>query len=142
MPEDDRAVHVEPLQRLAHQLRLRHRAEAQAPRPLAVAVARAIERDHAVALARFAHQAAQHEILDHAAQAVQQHQRRAVAFVEVVQAHAVDVDEAPQRAVRALGAGGAALDVIRGGAGGERGAADAKEIAIHGRGQATSAPGG
>ena len=141
MAEHDGAMDVERLQGLAHQAGLRRRAEAKAPRPLAMPVSRPVDGDHAVALAGFAHQAAQHEIFDHAAQPVQQHERRPIAFVEVVQGDAVDSDEASERRVRALGARGAALDVSGGSGKRKRGAADANEIAIHARGQATSAPG-
>jgi hypothetical protein len=104
-------------------------------------VSRPVDGDHAIAPAGFAHQAAQHEIFDHAAQPVQQHERRAVAFVEIMQVDAANSDEASKRRVRALGARGAALDVSGGSGKRERGAADANEIAIHARGQATSAPG-
>ena len=135
-------MHVERLQRLAHEVGLRRRAVAQAPRPRAMPVTRAIDGDHPVALGGLAHQAAEDEIFHHAAQAVQQHERRSVAFVEVVEVDAIDRDEAAKRRGRALGAHGAALDVAGGGGERERRAADANQIAVHIAGEATSAPGG
>jgi hypothetical protein len=101
MAQHDRPARVELTAGLVDEARLGKRPIAKAPRPLAVAVAGPVEGDDAVAQARLAHQAAQHEVLHHAAQAVQQHERRAFAGLDVVQPHAIDSDEAPERTVLA-----------------------------------------
>ena len=97
MAEHDRAIHVELVHRAADQARLRGGTAAPAARPLAVAISRPVDGDDAIALGRFAHQSAQHEVLDHAAQPVQQDQRRPRPLLDIVQAHALDGDEAAER---------------------------------------------
>ena len=102
MPEHDRAMHVQKAQRLGKEVGLRERAIAPAPWPLAMAVPRPVERDDAVVFACLAYQPAEHEVFDHASEPVQENERRALPHVDVVQPHAVDGDESPERRICAL----------------------------------------
>ena len=69
---------------------------------LAVAVAGPLNHDHAVALGQPIHEAADREILDQGAVAVNEHQGLTGPLLDVVQAHPVHVQKAPDRRVFAL----------------------------------------
>src|SRR5687767_8263298 len=71
-------------------------------RPAAVAVARAVDHDDAEALREPIDETAHGEILDHRSIAVNEHQGLTLAALNVVQAHAIYVEEAPDRRVLSL----------------------------------------
>ena len=75
MPDDHRARDAERIERRAQQPRLGKRRPERAARAPAVAVAGPVEREHVVALACLIDQAAQLEVLEHAAKPVQQDDR-------------------------------------------------------------------
>ena len=74
----------------------------QPARALAVAVAGPLDDNHAVALGEPVHQAVHGEVLDQSAVAVNEGQGLAGPFLNVVQAHPVHVQKAPDRRVFAL----------------------------------------
>src|SRR5699024_7141569 len=91
-----------------------------AARPLAVAVAGAVEGDDAVGAGGGVEEAAGLEVLDHAAVAVQEDERRAFASLDIVQADAIHGEEPSARRIAALGGPGElAVDEGCGGEGGE-----------------------
>src|SRR5215204_4861315 len=69
----------------------------------AVAVARSLDDDHPVPFRQPVHQAADREILDQGAIPVNEHEGLTLATLEVVQAHAIDVEKATDGRVSALG---------------------------------------
>ena len=111
MPDDDRPLHPEQVERLAQQRRLRRGRPDPAARPLAVAEAGPIEHDNAVIGGERVDDAAGRHLVGHRPDPVQQHDRRLAAVlrgatVEIVQAHAVHRDEISLRRVAAFGAFG------------------------------------
>lgn len=84
------------------------------PRPTAVPIAGTVKHDHAILLRGKRNETAGFKILHHAAVAMQQDQRLAVAAFDVVQSDAVDVDEPPLWRIAALGCFGQTMIYERG----------------------------
>src|SRR5690242_15586741 len=125
MAEHEGTLDAQLCQGFPQQLGLRRRRPGSPTRPVAVAEARTVEHDDAVSLCQAVDNAADLELLDHRAVAMQQNQRRALAAVEVVEPDAVELDEAAMRRMLALGTAGTMadakrLDAERGGRGEEQ----------------------
>jgi hypothetical protein len=99
MPKYNRSLNAQPIECLLEQVCLCLRGPNDIPRPQAMSKSRTVEHDHPVILGCQINQAARREILDHAAIAVKENQRPAIAPFHIVQTHAVDVDEPPLRRI-------------------------------------------
>src|SRR5690349_22597592 len=95
MSKHDRSLNAEPIERLLEQVCLCVRGPKGVPGPQTMSKSRAVEHDHPVVPGREINQAARLEILDHAAVAVKENQRPAIATFHIVQTNPVDVDEPP-----------------------------------------------
>jgi hypothetical protein len=119
---------MQPQQRPAQQRCLRARVEVAEVGTVAVAISRTVEHDHPVGLGKPVDDTAEFEIPDHAAIAVNQHDDRSGAAVDVMQPHAVDIDEFALRRIVAFSLAGAQLGIEgrsrQHRASGEEGAAD------------------
>ena len=90
MTQHGRPRNVQATEHLRNEIGLRIGSPERRTRTIAVAVAGPIERHHAVSPGGEINQSAGSEILNHAAIAVQKHQRISVALVNVVQPTAID----------------------------------------------------
>src|ERR1700732_4583387 len=102
MTKHNRSLNVQPIECLHEQFCLCLWGPNDIPGPRAMSKSRAVEHDHSVVLAPQTNRAARLEILDHAAVAVKQNQRPAIAAFHVVQTDPVNVDEPPLRGIVAL----------------------------------------
>src|SRR4029079_16926605 len=102
MPKHNRPLNAEPIECLLEQVCLCFRGPDDIPGPQAMSKSRAVEHDYPVILGRQINQTARFESLDHAAIAVKETQRPAIAAFHVVQTNPVDVDETPPWRVIAL----------------------------------------
>src|SRR4051794_38649975 len=93
MAENDRRANAELFERSVDQNGLRLRRPNCGARALAVAEAWSVEGNDPVSFRGHVDEPARLEILDHAAIAMQQHQRLTLAPFDVVQTNAVDFDE-------------------------------------------------
>ena len=105
MAEDHRGARAEFAESLVDQVGLRLGRPNPVARARGVAVAGPVEGDHPVLGGGHVEQAARLEVLDHAAVAVQQHEGFAAPAFDVVQAHAVDLDEPTAGGIVPLGLG-------------------------------------
>ena len=103
MPQDDRGRGADPDESLADQLGLAVRRPDHVAGPGAVPVSGTVEGDDPVFPGGAVEQAARLEVLDHAAVAMQQRQRRAGPPLDVMQPDAVDLQEPALRRVAPLG---------------------------------------
>ena len=103
MPKHEGARHADPMQCLAEEFGLRGGRPDRAAGPLGIAVTWTVEGDDAVVFGCRLREAARHEVLEHAAVAVQEHQGGPLTDFSVVDLHAIDVDEAAGWRVVALG---------------------------------------
>jgi hypothetical protein len=103
MPKDYSSLNIQPIECLLEQICLCFRGPNDIPGPQAMSESWAVEHDHSVVLGRKINQAARLEILDHAAVAVKEYQRPAIASFHEVQTNPFNVDEPPLRGIVALG---------------------------------------
>jgi hypothetical protein len=102
MPKHNRPLNIQPIECLLEQICLCFRGPNDVPGPQAMSKSRTVEHDYPVMLGRQIDQTARLEILDHAAVAVKENQRPAIAAFHIVQMNPVDVDEPPPWRVIAL----------------------------------------
>ena len=100
---DHRPLDAQAFQRRAEQIGLRRWCPEPIARSAAVAETGPVEGNHAVIAGQPVHQAAGDEVRMRHGIAMDQHDRRAFAALDVVQVNAVNVDEAAGRRVVALG---------------------------------------
>src|SRR6516162_9935078 len=92
MPDDHRTLQPERLTKVADDARLRGERHQRLVRPQRIAAAGPIENDDAE-IARKATEQRMREVQDLAGKPMNEHKRRPVAFVDIVQPHAVNIDE-------------------------------------------------
>src|SRR5690242_17177198 len=102
MAHHDRPLDPESLQGLVEQLRLLRRRPDSAARTGAVPEARAVERDDPMSLGREVEDAADLPVLDHGAVAVEKHNRRAIAPLQIVEPNTVNLEKASSRRMVSL----------------------------------------
>src|SRR4051812_19018501 len=110
MAEHNRALDADPCQQAAQQRGLCAWSPPTAPRARAMAVSGTIGDDDSIARGGELIEAAQPQLLHHAAVAVQHDKRRAVAAVEIVDAYVIHLDNAAEWGAIALGAPGALVN--------------------------------
>ena len=93
MAKDGGTRNTEFYKRFMKKVCLGFRSPDRAPRPIAVAEARPVKNDDPISSGRPLDQTATGKILDHARIAVQQDQRFTLAFLDVVEAHAFNLNE-------------------------------------------------
>jgi hypothetical protein len=93
VPKHHGSLNAKLTECLLEQLSLRERRPDPAARSRAVAEAGSVKHDDPVASVQAVHETADREILDEGAIAVDQHHGVAVSLLDVVEAHAVYVDE-------------------------------------------------
>src|SRR3954453_14522016 len=120
MAKNNRALDADPCQQAAQQRGLRTWPPPTAPRARAMAVSGTIGDDDSIARGGELIQAAQPQLLQHAAVAVQHHKRRALAAVEIVDAYVVHFYDAAKRRAAAFRAPGALMNVCGRGKRGRR----------------------
>jgi hypothetical protein len=102
MTDDNRPIDAEARERALEELGLRCRCPPSLPRPGAVAEARAIEGDRAMRPRDPIEDAGGNEIGDVGAVSVEENHRRAVPAFNVVQSHAINVDDATDGRMRGV----------------------------------------
>ena len=90
MSENDGGRCIEPLEGFMDQVGLRFRRPKRAAGSLAVAISGPVENDYPILPGGLVEEAARLEILNHAAVAVQQNERLALAALDIVQSDSSD----------------------------------------------------